>query len=156
MRWVPRCLVVAAVILLAATGARWQTSGRGESARSHATVFAPDIDVGDHPVGRATEVVFRITNTGDRPARVVGFEGARCGAVCCLSPKCLLEGHEHPLTIPAGGTLDVPCELRVNRPGPIEWSTTVFVEDGGIRPVRLTVRGVAVAVEGGCDGPHGP
>lgn len=157
IRWTSRFLVAAAVALIGVAGSQWRTSGRAEPAPGpHFAVSAPDQDIGIQPVGRTVEFAYRIVNTGDRPIRVIGFEGKRCGSICCLTPKFLAEGSDQTFTIPPGETFTFPCELSLHQPGSIEWSTTVFVEDGGIHPVRLTVRGIAVAVEGTSDGPQGP
>lgn len=55
--------------------------------------------------------------------------------------------------IPAGGTVEYPCELTVKGPGPFEAEIVLFLEDNGIREVTLTVRGVGVAPEGKTDAP---
>ncbi len=57
------------------------------------------------------------------------------------------------MTIPAGQTVEYPCELTVHKPGPFESEMVLFLEDNGIREVTLTVRGVGVAPEGKTNDP---
>lgn len=108
----------------------------------------PDPDLGLLPVGSTTEFAYRITNTGSRPIRIIGFEGDACGSTWCVTPKFRSQSTSQSAAIPSGETIRFPCELKITRPGPIDWTMGLFVDDNGIHKVRLTVRGTAVAAEG--------
>lgn len=57
------------------------------------------------------------------------------------------------MAVPAGESVEYPCELSIKHPGPFEAEITLFLEDNGIREVTLSVKGVAVAAEGQSDAP---
>ena len=60
----------------------------------------------------------------------------------CFGPK-QVQGIE----IPAQGAIEFPCELSIGRAGPFEAKATVYVDDGGVRDLVLTVRGVGEDVK---------
>ena len=53
--------------------------------------------------------------------------------------------------VPAGESIEYPCELTVNDAGEFEAEIVLYLEDNGIREVTLTVRGVGVAAKGKTD-----
>ena len=59
---------------------------------------------------------------------------------CCFSSK-----HSGQVTVQPSETFIYTCELSIKKPGPFEAPMTLFLEENGIREVRLTVRGVGVA-----------
>lgn len=111
-------------------------------------VESPERDLGDHPVGRS-QIVFRVTNPTDHPAEVISAPDG-CGKLCCLKPLTT-----DRLSIPPGGSVDVACELNVIAPERFEFSGNLFLNDNGLRAVKLTVRGVGVAPRAG-DAPPKP
>jgi hypothetical protein len=55
----------------------------------------------------------------------------------CFGPKLYEQ-----IPIPARGEVLYECDIDVRKPGPFECPLDVHFEDGGIRTVTLTVRGV--------------
>ncbi|MBX9580459.1 MAG: hypothetical protein K2X87_09135 [Gemmataceae bacterium] len=100
------------------------------------------------PLGTTT-VGFTITNPAGRPRHVLGASGG-------CKVNCLQPGEDRRFVIPAGGTLEYPCELTVRRPGPFQVEMTVLLEDNGIRPVVLTARGQGISTDTPHDPPPGP
>ncbi|MBA4065817.1 MAG: hypothetical protein C0501_19280 [Isosphaera sp.] len=100
-------------------------------------IESPEQDLGDHLVGQS-EVVFRVTNPSDLPAEVVSVtEG--CGRMCCLKPMTA-----DRLSIPPGGSAEVKCELVVIGPEPFEFTGYLYLNDNGLRTVKIAVRGTGV------------
>jgi hypothetical protein len=101
-------------------------------------VESPERDLGEYPVGKS-QIAFRITNPTDRPAEVISVPEC-CGRACCIKPTLT-----DRLIIPPGASVDVVCELLVTAPKQFEVSGSLFLNDNGLRAVKLTVRGVGVA-----------
>lgn len=144
-------LGVAAAALAAVGLYQWQAVSddpASESAGPHFVVRDPDPDLGLLVVGTTTEFAYDITNTGTAPVCIIGFEGSGCGTTWCITPRFHCGISDRSAPIPPGETLRFPCELKITRPGPIDWTMALFIDDNGIHKVRLTVRGTAVAAEG--------
>jgi hypothetical protein len=107
-----------------------------------------DRDVGVIGTDQEIDVVYRISNTGGKPVRIVGAVRDTCGLDCCFYPKDAPDGRAGLHVIPPGGFVDFVCVLTARRAGPIKADTSVFIDDDGIRNVRLSVRGTAVAAGG--------
>jgi hypothetical protein len=98
-------------------------------------------ELGEYPVG-TSRLVFRVSNPSDRAAEVVSAP-ASCGKYCCLKPV----GPER-IPIPPGGSAEVELELSVIAPNAFEFQGNLFLNDGGLRAVKLTIRGTGVAPKG--------
>lgn len=101
-------------------------------------VEQPERDLGDYPVG-TSQLVFHVTNPTDHPAEVVSTQ-AGCGLGCCLKPTAAGR-----IAVPAGGSADVVCEVTVIAPKEFEYTGEMYLNDNGLRVVKLTVRGRGVA-----------
>lgn len=55
---------------------------------------------------------------------------------CCFGPK-----HSEVITIGPGETLLYVCVLHLYEPGPFESSMNLFLDEDGIRKIKLEVRG---------------
>jgi hypothetical protein len=101
-------------------------------------VESPERDLGEMPVGQST-IVFHVTNPTDSPAEVISVPDA-CGKSCCIKPKST-----DRLSIPPGGAVDVVCELLVAARSEFEFSGNMFLNDNGLRTVKIKIHGVGVA-----------
>lgn len=137
--------VLAAVAICAALGL-FGWAGRSYRAETRqvlpAEIEEPERDLGERPVGKSS-VVFRITNPTDHPVEVVGAPDG-CGILCCL--KATVTDRQ---TIPPGGALDLTCELMVAAAEPFEYKCKIYLSDNGLRPIKVSVRGVGVKAASG-------
>ena len=67
----------------------------------------------------------------------------------------MVKDRDH-ITVQPGETYLYAYTLSVKGPGPIDAQTTLYLEENGIRQVRVKVRGVAVAPSGRPGGPKTP
>ena len=102
------------------------------------SVEQADRDLGPLAAGREHDVEFVLHNAGDRECRVVGVNFT-CGTTCCFGMKQF-----ERLSIPPHGSAVLTLQLELRNPGPFEGELTIYVDDGGARGIRLTVRGEAV------------
>lgn len=98
----------------------------------------PDRDLGIISAGQEREVVFCVHNAGARALRVVGVEDSRRNG-CCFRGK--LAG---PIAIPPRGSTQVGFVLSIHRPRAFSATLDLFVEDGGVRSIPLSVHGEAI------------
>ncbi|VTT99376.1 unnamed protein product [Gemmataceae bacterium] len=105
-------------------------------------VEQPERDLGDYPVG-TSQIVFRVTNPTDHAAEVVNTQ-AGCGIGCCLKPTAAGR-----IAVPPGGHTDVVCEVTVIEPKEFEYTGDMYLNDNGLRVVKLAIRGRGVAAGAG-------
>lgn len=149
-RWASR--VCAAAVLLSAGLAGWGAwrahhppPEAGPGAAGGGLEFdRPARDLGEVRVGEHV-VEFVVTNRSARECRILGTDGR------CTPKNCFVAAADEPVSIPAGQSYAFRCVVRVyeSTAGPFENAMTVFVDDGGTRAVRLTVRGVGTVPPGG-------
>ena len=113
-------------------------------------IAQPDQDLGLIPVG-THQIIFRIENPSDQPRQVLGSAGGGCNPTCCFYSR-----QDRLIPIPPLGEVGYVCHLDVSHPGPFENAMTLNLEENGFRSVKVTVRGTAVAVEGGPNGSSKP
>lgn len=95
-------------------------------------------DLGTLAANSEHAVEYRLINSGGDECRVLGGSNV-CGTTCCFGMKRF-----ESLSIPPHGSAMLTVQLELNNPGPFEGELTVYVDDGGARGIRLTVRGEAV------------
>ncbi|MBY0233194.1 MAG: hypothetical protein K2W96_28255 [Gemmataceae bacterium] len=95
-------------------------------------------DLGELPIERAFTVTTRLRNTSRRPARILHL-GSGCVPGCCFRPL-----DDAPVEVPPGGTASYSWEIALPEAGPFESQVPLFVDDGGLRTIMLTVRGKGV------------
>jgi hypothetical protein len=141
--WASRLSLFAALLVAGLAGwSAWRgyaLSGETGSAPPGAglCVERPDRDLGDVPVGEHI-VGFAITNPSAAECRILGVRGL-CGLTCCFEPV-----DDVPVAIRSGQTYTLLCKVRILKSGPFDGAVPVFVDDGGAREIRLTVRGVGI------------
>lgn len=100
-----------------------------------------ELEMGEMSVGRH-KIAFRIDNVSASPLRIIGNIPS-CGLRACLSPIV-----DAQVSIPAKNSIDFECQVDIRSPGEFTCQCEIFLEDGGIRTVKLGVRGIGVAPEG--------
>lgn len=112
----------------------------------HLVAIDADRDIGpvrgsDDGFGGERVVTYRLVNRGGRPVHIVGG-GRYCGTSGCMSIH-----HPGRVTIAPGETIHIHCTVSFpGAPGPFEASGPVYVDDGGLRTITLSARGVNVAI----------
>lgn len=135
MRQIPLLLGLLATGLLAAAGYLYVTDRPQPPAPPFAvspTAFDLTVPPGEH------EVVLHVTNPADRSRRIVGLAEV-CGLNCCFRAK-----HREVVTVGAGETFEYRVKMIVYHPGRFESAMDIFLEDGGIRKVEISMKGVCV------------
>lgn len=140
-RWASRVSLLVAVVALGIAAYLWSPYGRSAAPEPFARIENPDEVVEGLPVGGRADVRFRITNTGRQPIRVLSMSG-ECSQCACLMPK-----RNEELVIAPGATAIWEGEVSAHHAGAIVSGATLFLDDGGLRSVRLTVRGTVVPAE---------
>ncbi|RMG51485.1 MAG: choice-of-anchor D domain-containing protein, partial [Acidobacteria bacterium] len=84
------------------------------------------IDFGDVCVGDTADRTFTVSNTGNRPFTITGITSD--------NPAFSIVGPALPVTVPAGGSVDVTVRLTCTTPGP-QSGTISFVTDSACGPV---------------------
>lgn len=102
------------------------------------TVHEPDRDLGNLPVG-VHEVRFKVENSSSLPLRILGSVPV-CGLRSCFTPQII-----NQIAIPPHATIQLECQLEILSPGEFSCPCTLYLEDGGIRSVKLSVRGIGIA-----------
>jgi hypothetical protein len=103
----------------------------GQSLLVHDT----DRDLGILAVGKHM-IYFKIANSSSAPLRVFGLS-ASCGNGVCFGPA----DYDHVI-IPANGVINYYCEIIICKSGPFEKDISIYLEDGGLRNVKLRVKGL--------------
>jgi hypothetical protein len=87
------------------------------------------------PQDEQRQVFFALTNTGTRPATLIGA-GGNCGMGACLQIE-----FSTPIVIPPGQTVQIPALLHI-APKATEFEATapLFLDDGGTRQIVVTAR----------------
>jgi hypothetical protein len=87
----------------------------------------------------AREICYTITNRGRRAAAIVGAEN-ECGMNVCI-------GVNHPgrVVLRPGESFTLRWTVYFKFLGPFEASVPLYVDDGGLRTIWLSVRGTSVA-----------
>lgn len=109
----------------------------------------PSADLGNLQTGN-NEFQVRIMNPNSSPRRVLGLSSG------CRANACFLSHHQEPVTIPPGETVTCTWGIELHSPGPFELPLALYLEENGIREVKLTVRGVGVAPAGKTNDPPKP
>lgn len=138
-----RVLVLVAVTLGCVAGWMAARSDKGYSwATQPADMFAVEgerelgiLAPGEYPVE------FAITNTTRTEQRIIGNRVEPCGLVGCMMPV----GDVPSGIVAPGATVRVRCKVLVRGPGEFETKMFVFLDDHGMREVKLVARGVGVA-----------
>jgi hypothetical protein len=141
-------LIATGLVMLAGHSYRFahQTKSELGSPAGVVVVEAAEQDVGERPLGK-TQITFRLRNPSEHAAEVINLPET-CGFTCCLK-----HGLSFPQPLPPGGSLDIACELLITAPGPFDFSNDLYLNDNGLRSVKLTVQGVGVAPGGKADDP---
>jgi hypothetical protein len=135
MKWLAVLALVAAFGLLGWGGSLYHLE---RAPVPPVEVELPERDLCEQPVGKL-QVSFRVTNPSGHVTEVLGASEL-CGKDGCF--KLLSNA---PQAIPPAGSVDVVCELTVVREGPFEISGSLYLNNNGLRAVKLTLRGVGVA-----------
>lgn len=98
-----------------------------------------DRDLGEVASGDTVEVEFRISNCTASPQYVLGMTEF-CGLNCCYRLKDIGR-----VTVPAGSAISYVVLLTVHDPGPFRAEMDLYLDNNGVYPVRLAVRGTAPA-----------
>ncbi len=65
-----------------------------------------------------------------------------------MPPNCRFRVKQTmPIDVPAHSTLSIPFTLEVTKPGSFQASVPIFLEDGGIKELYLSVQGEAKSVK---------
>lgn len=128
-------LVTGAIAIALVLCAVYHASNQAE--RPPIEVREPKRNIGDCPIG-TTALVFEISNHSNQTANVVGVVDG-CGINCCVRSKCR-EG----ITIPSGGVFSFSCEVEVRGPGPFQVTLPLFLSDGRLHELELSVCGIGV------------
>lgn len=142
LRRLAYCAVVGAVLIAcAACPSRSPDGPLGPCLQvENPVVDLGPIAVGIHPV--ATVLVASPYRSG----RVLSLTSG-CAEKCCFRPR-----DENPVLVPAGERVAYPWELNVMGTGAFEAHIALFLDDGGLRQVTLTVRGVGIDAGNNTDG----
>lgn len=99
------------------------------------SIDQPLRDLGEVPRNTAIPLTFRIENPTDQEILVIGVRES-CGLRCCFS-SLQTEG----LSIPAKGSLNYPCELKVFQPGEFEARIILIMSEERWSEKELHVKG---------------
>lgn len=127
---------VAACLALCCWGG-YQAIVSTESPRFGLFLEEADRDLGECPTG-PSEVRLSCKNRSGQPHEILSV-GVGCWPNACLRVK-----DSQPVTIPAGGTIEINCLVIIREPGPFEINSVVFADDGGLRMIEFSLRGVGV------------
>lgn len=116
--------------------------------RGHLVVDRTSTDFGALPLGEHRVVVARVTNTGGRPASVLGMPES-CNRDACYAPI-----DSGVLTVPPGETMDVPCRLILRQEGPVAFQVQFYLGNGKLEQASIQVSGTALPSQGGTDAPQ--
>jgi hypothetical protein len=135
-------LVVVGVGLMAWAGhALWRDAGAQENEPTGGLhIEEADIDLGEVPIRQDYSVTTRVHNPSHRPARILNVAQGCAEGFCFRS----IDGPE-PVLVSAGSTVEYSWLLSVPDVGPFEGQVPLYVDDGGLRTITLTVRGKGVA-----------
>ncbi len=100
-------------------------------------VECPDYDLGSVPVGE-NFINIVLTNNSATEHRLVGIHGG-CTWMCCLSTV-----DDVPIAIGPHQTHTIRFRVIVNNHGPFGSDMTFFVDNAGVRPLPVSVRGVGI------------
>jgi hypothetical protein len=95
---------------------------------------APDIDLGDWPIGEAN-LFLKVTNASDLPGQLIGMEES-CAKNCCW--KSELSG---PMIIGPGETLAFECRFRAIQSGPFEGRIPLHLYQNGLQRIEVVIHG---------------
>lgn len=138
-RWMVRLFLFAGVGLMAV--AAWSAT-RYEPRSGPFVVDRPTRDLGELHLGEHL-LEFAVTNSADISQRIIGVEGS-CNRNCCFEPV----SEVGLVPVGPGETYTLRCLVRVHRPGPFEGPVALFVDEGGPREIRLTVKGTCASPPG--------
>ena len=82
-----------------------------------------------------------VTNYREKPCRIIGMIQA-CGRNCCYNTD-----QAEPIRIVGGKTHDYRFTVTIQDNGPFQADIVLFIDDGVLREVTHTVRGVAAIQE---------
>jgi hypothetical protein len=132
---------VACSLAVLGAGAIWLSGDR-----SQLSVTPPDSDLGIVPLGER-ELMFRVSNRGDQPRRIVGMNQA------CANGCCYRAANPDQVDVPPGETVEYRCVLAVKEVGPFDGEIVLFLDEDGFRTFSLPIHGVGVPPAGGTDVP---
>jgi hypothetical protein len=138
--------------LVCAAVAIWgtiRTPGVGESPPADATprleIENPVIELGELKSHETVTFDVRITNRSALPGRVLNVSRS------CDLGGCFDSTIDGPVEVAPGGSVTYPVRFAPSGSGPFEAQVRMFLDDGGMRQVKVTVRGVAREPEKGDD-----
>jgi hypothetical protein len=100
-------------------------------------VDEPSRDLGTVPIG-IHSVRYVITNVGTGPCSILGVR-EHCGLCSC----CTAKSREARIVLP-GEAVEYECRLRVTDALPFESELTLYVDDGGLRVITLSMKGTGI------------
>ena len=112
----------------------------------HLAVDRTAMDFGALPLGEHRIVVARVTNTGGRPASILGVPES-CGRGTCYAPV-----DQGPRVVPPGETVDIDCVVTLRTEGPVGFQVQLYLDNGTFERVDVQVSGSAISSQRGKDG----
>lgn len=109
-----------------------------------ATILEPERDMGMTKVG-VQIVHFSLHNNSSSEIRIVGALPT-CGVRSCITP--LLDFNT---TIPPFSAINLVYQIDIRSPGKFSCASRLFLEDKGLRVIKLSVYGVGIVAEGKFD-----
>lgn len=108
-------------------------------------VINPVIELGQVPVGQTVTLDVRVVNRSSVAGRILNVSRSCDLGGCFDSP---LIG---PIEVAPGTTVTYPVLFVPGRLGPFEAHIRLYLDDGGVREVRVTVLGIGTTPEKGDD-----
>lgn len=144
--------LVSAILLLVATGLAVGAVAFGpifSTPRSQLVVQEIEIDLGEKPINASLFVPVRIANRGSATGSVLSLENS------CLRAGCFRSASQEKSPVEPGQEIEFLIELELHQTGPFTIPIQLFLDDNGVRPVQLYLRGICMPERGKPDASSG-